>query len=456
MKHTVLKRVALPFAAIAFSLCLTRTAVAADTELKITAIDIYTHGDATMLESRGKHLLMDTGYNSFEKNGVTYDTQLFDYLDTEGITSFDIYLSHFHPDHYDNILGILNSDKYTVSTLYLPLLPNLYTEDGIESHIADIADASYKDETRTALTRVKTRVLDAIIQKANEKGINIVKLKKGDRFNFGDARIEIIGPDSDIFPTISQLSDLDEPRGHWLNSTSLAARITVDKTVFLTLGDTEAFEEALLLQSGQNLKADIMKISHHGSQTSSTEEFLRAVNPTYTYLQVYGNSTTIMKNFAPFTRINSLANINSNAWNGQITYTITNNTINVDTKRHSKIITIEYYDENNQLITSETAMPDEGTNYFLESRAKRTIDGYTYLSTEGETTGIASEDKVIKSYYLKDPDTTPEESETAETTEPEKPVENPKTADNFTIILTIIVMCSAATALGYAKLAKRR
>ena len=133
-------------------------------------------------------------------------------------------------------------------------------------------------------------------------------------------------------------------------------------------------------------------------------------------------------------------------------------TINVDAKRHSKIVTIECYDENNQLITSETAMPDEGTNYFLESRAKRTIDGYTYLSTEGETTGIASEDKVIKSYYLKDPDTTPEESETAEgeTTEPEKPVENPKTADSSAIMLTIIVMCSAATALGYAKLAKRR
>ena len=317
----------------------------------------------------------------------------------------------------------------------------------------------------TTLAHFKTSALDKLIRIAGEKGINIVKLKKGDTFNLGDAKIDILGPDSGCFFTIQQFAALENPLGNWLNNASLAARITVGNTVFLTLGDTEVDEEACLLQSGQNLKADILKISHHGSGRISSAEYLQAVSPTYTYLQVYGDSTTVAKNYEAFTRTNSMANVNGTAWNGQITYTITNNTINVNAKRHNKIIMIESYDEDGQLIATETAMPDEGTNYFLESRAKRNIDGYTYQSTTGDMTGVATDNKTIKSYYKKNAAPAPDEGEATDPetptepetpTKPEKPAKNPNTVDSISISLVAIVMCAATAILGYFKLAKRR
>lgn len=55
---------------------------------------------------------------------------------------------------------------------------------------------------------------------------------------------------------------------------------------FLFTGDAEAISEKEMLAKGYNLKADVLKVGHHGSNSSTTLEFLKAVSPTYAVISV--------------------------------------------------------------------------------------------------------------------------------------------------------------------------
>ena len=403
---------------------------ATSTDLKITAIETDVQGDATLLESKGKYLLIDTGSKKDE-------SQLFNYLDNHNITTFDIYLTHYHSDHYGNIMDIIDSPKYTVSKVYIPALPDIYDEGVVNRYITD---SNLRETYKNTLINLKT-----LVDRYEAAGIRIVKLQKGDSFMHGDSKIEIIGPDESCFFTVDQFISTDgeggTAMGHFLNNASLATRITVGKTVFLTLGDTELEEEACLMQSGQNLNADIMKLSHHAGWTSNGSSFMQTVNPTYTYYQY--NAEHDASSFASgswvknvILDVNSRSNVLSTEWNGSITYTIHDDNIKVDTERHYKTATITYLDEDsNETIDQETIHLNENTNYFTDTRAKRALPGYTYSRTEGATTGTVTNDIQITSYYKKNeaepvtPDQPVEPDKPAIPDQPTKPDTNPKQED---------------------------
>lgn len=65
------------------------------------------------------------------------------------------------------------------------------------------------------------------------------------------------------------------------NDYSAVLKLTYGKTAFLFTGDAEVLSEEEILQSGANLSADVLKLGHHGSSTSSSEAFVRAVDPTW-------------------------------------------------------------------------------------------------------------------------------------------------------------------------------
>ena len=63
-------------------------------------------------------------------------------------------------------------------------------------------------------------------------------------------------------------------------------RIQYGDTAFLLTGDAEAQSEEEMLASGANLKADVLKVGHHGSSSSTTQAFLKAVTPKYAVISV--------------------------------------------------------------------------------------------------------------------------------------------------------------------------
>jgi competence protein ComEC len=95
-------------------------------------------------------------------------------------------------------------------------------------------------------------------------------MRAGRNFDYGGAHIEVLSPPGDY-----RASDAAE------NDDSLALRITYGQRSFLLTGDAERDIETDMLASGEPLRADVLKVGHHGSNTSSTEPFLEAVAPVF-------------------------------------------------------------------------------------------------------------------------------------------------------------------------------
>ncbi len=110
----------------------------------------------------------------------------------------------------------------------------------------------------------------AVCEKAQAEKTRIVPMSAGRSFQFGGARIDVLSPPPDYTPK-------DAPA----NNDSLALRITFRERSFLLTGDMEKPMEQRALESGLPLRADILKVGHHGSNTSSTEPFLDAVRPVF-------------------------------------------------------------------------------------------------------------------------------------------------------------------------------
>ncbi len=119
----------------------------------------------------------------------------------------------------------------------------------------------------------------ALVERAAQLHIRTVAMHASTSFDFSGARIEVLSP----------------PAGYAAktpgNNDSLAFRIEYGARSFLLTGDMERPMEQRLLDGQMLTHADVLKVGHHGSKTSTTEPFLEAVSPTVAVISAgYGNS----------------------------------------------------------------------------------------------------------------------------------------------------------------------
>lgn len=188
-------------------------------------------GDCSLVVCDGQTLLIDAGENGHE-------TEVINYLRSLGIEKLDyIIATHPHSDHIGGLPEVI--EEFGMDNIIMPRLT--------------------KEQTPT--TKTYTRMLEEI----KASGAKVISAKVGSTYALGEASFEILGPVS------NSAEDL--------NSMSVVAKVTHGENSFLFTGDAESDEEREIIGAGVDLDADVLKMGHHGSNTSSCKEFLAEVTP---------------------------------------------------------------------------------------------------------------------------------------------------------------------------------
>ena len=254
------------------------------------------YGDAVLIESKGRFILMDTGaiYPIKGNDSTCIHSSLVSTLKRIGVKELDVYISHLHADHTGGLEDICNN--FTVRRLYLPdlkLCENYHTPSGysIESRYAkniDIAKEGGVKEIvflKPSFREHKSITYDDVNYAPNARVTN--------KFSVGAVTFSVIGPVGTY--TVNQFKrqdgDCGTKEGHCLNNCSLVTVVQCGSFRFLTAGDIETQEEAALVKRyGTDLNCNMMKASHHGLRTSTSQSFLYYATPMWSFNEDHGYS----------------------------------------------------------------------------------------------------------------------------------------------------------------------
>lgn len=153
-----------------------------------------------------------------------------------------------------------------------------------EDHIGGLSAAPYAATVGAALapeTSGTTKVFKNLVKALNSREVALTVPSAGDTFSLGSAQVTVLGP-------VKAYDDT--------NNTSLVLSVEYGETTFLFTGDMEYEAEIDLVESGAGLSADLLKVGHHGSSSSTCYRFLREVMPAYAVISVgednsYGHPT---------------------------------------------------------------------------------------------------------------------------------------------------------------------
>ena len=181
---------------------------------------------SVLVECDGQYMLYDGG-------NVDDGSLVVSYLQSQGVEQLEyVFCSHAHEDHVGGLAAAL---------AYFPAY-HVYSP----------------------VTEASTKCFKDFVKYTQQQGLQVEVPAVGTTWPLGGATVTMVGP-------VAQYSDT--------NDTSIVLRIEYGSTSFLLTGDMEKTAETDLVNSGVNLRADVLQVGHHGSSTSTGYLFLNSVLP---------------------------------------------------------------------------------------------------------------------------------------------------------------------------------
>lgn len=207
--------------------------VSMDGNLVIDFIDVG-QGDSILIR-QGEHTMLIDGGTSKCKD------DLLNFLQNEKVEKFEYIVgTHPHEDHIGSLDDVVN--EYDFDTF---LFPRVTTN---------------------------TKTFENLVTAVSNKGKKFTTPLVGNKYKLGDAEFEILAPGSDSYQS--------------LNNYSIVIRMVYGNNTFVFTGDAETLSEIEILNSVDTIKADVLKVGHHGSTTSTSIKFLNAISPKYAVISV--------------------------------------------------------------------------------------------------------------------------------------------------------------------------
>lgn len=237
--------------------------------VKITMLDVD-HGDAILLQEGKQNILIDAGHKDMRQVLL----KKLDDLDVKKINT--VIITHHDADHLGNVFEV--AKKFKVENIY---------DNGV-----------YRDDHQTSVK------LHAAL---NRGEYNARRLKAGDTIKLNDNYwFEVLSPGSFIRPNFPKQS----------NNNSVVMKLHYKNFTMLFTGDIEKpAEEVLVAKYGDKLKADILKVAHHGINTSSSKEFVSKVAPKYAVISCGQHDKIGQPNIGVVSRLRKLGAIVYNTEN---------------------------------------------------------------------------------------------------------------------------------------------
>ncbi len=226
----------------------------ADGQLKIDFLDVGQGDSALVTFPNGQTMLVDGGggrsYGNDDSDEFVPDLPrigeavVSEFLWEKGYSRVDyLVITHADADHLQGLIDVAKNFEIGHT-----LVSGMPTDDAEFSEFLGVIDG---------------------------RGIPLSVVVGGDELTVGDSVIQVLHPKED-----------ESPSSRSTNNASVVLRIAFGARTFLLTGDIEAPAEAELIHERKPLAADVVKVPHHGSRTSSTEEFVRSTHPDVAIISV--------------------------------------------------------------------------------------------------------------------------------------------------------------------------
>ena len=204
-----------------------------ESKLFIHFIDVG-QGDAIFIQDGASNMLIDAGDNSAKPT-------VLDYLIALDVKSIDYIIgTHPHADHIGGLSEIIS--YFEVENIIMPKVGHT------------------------------TRTFEDLLVAIKEKNLRVTSPKLYDTYKLSQGKFTIIAPSSDQYSN--------------LNDYSIGIKLDFLDHSFIFTGDAERTSEEEMLNLDISLEADVYKVAHHGSSSSTTREFIEAINPSISIIQV--------------------------------------------------------------------------------------------------------------------------------------------------------------------------